>query len=348
MQAQHTTIRRAFTLIELLVVIAIIALLISILLPALSKAREAGRNIVCASTVRQLALAQSTYMNDWKEYYAARYTSGAEADATGGSAIVGSTSSTTPTTNFDWISPTMGESANLPTNRAQRTIHIFNQWRCPSATSFNQTLYGSASDTADFTAAFAVAGARQVSYLQPAGFALWSANAPASVALYRRPNGTTFDRHSLSDSAQFSNPVTIPREFVPNISKIGIQASNKAIVADGTRYWDTDRLDFDINPAPGRYSSFTDTPSFIESTAYGRSSPRAPQQQNLKLSFRHQGNFNVGFFDGSVRAITKETAWRRVDYWYPGGSIFNGIDAPAESRRTASNPDGFPVNQPLP
>lgn len=58
-----------FTLIELLTVISIITLLTCLLLPALSRAKESGRAIVCQSNLKQSGLCVLTYTDEWNGYF---------------------------------------------------------------------------------------------------------------------------------------------------------------------------------------------------------------------------------------------------------------------------------------
>ena len=60
---RHNPVRDAFTLVELLVVIGIIGVLMSMLLPALGKARESANRVTCSNNLRQIGLGLTTYAN---------------------------------------------------------------------------------------------------------------------------------------------------------------------------------------------------------------------------------------------------------------------------------------------
>jgi prepilin-type processing-associated H-X9-DG protein len=171
-----------------------------------------------------------------------------------------------------------------------------------------------------------------VSYLAPASF-------------HRYPNPTAAAAHIKNGftpnctPAGQQNPVAVNPGYEPRLDLIGTQASNKVFAADGTRYYDSDgTLDFDISPAAYTFSSFADSgPIFNGSTAYGQQGPGAPN--NLKLTYRHSGEvINVVYFDGHARSMKQKESWTDATPWYPGRSLFNGVNATPESGNFHNTP----------
>ncbi|HYE21609.1 MAG TPA: prepilin-type N-terminal cleavage/methylation domain-containing protein [Tepidisphaeraceae bacterium] len=127
---------RAFTLVELLVVIGIIALLISILLPALSKARESANTTKCLSNLRQIAQAAELYagdnkgvvipyQNELQDHWSwimlnAQYITGAKTATNGGYSSAPETGSIffCPSGNSDVVSIDLNSNKTVPSNRA--------------------------------------------------------------------------------------------------------------------------------------------------------------------------------------------------------------------------------------
>ena len=124
---------KGFTLVELLVVIAIIALLLSVLVPSLAKARESAKKVVCQGNVRQQALACTLYMNDNGQNFPSLYVTGSDAamnsaytgHAWGG--VLGTENAVTQQQRL--LNAYVGKVSNVSLKSADKNLYVF---RCPA------------------------------------------------------------------------------------------------------------------------------------------------------------------------------------------------------------------------
>lgn len=324
---------RGFTLIELLVVIAIIALLIGILLPAIGKARDTARAVVCQATMRGISQLQLQYTLDNRDYFASPNTTSLEYNITrigqtnlGANALYNNTSPTTPTTMNDWMSPLLGDSLNFSPNRARRTQQIFANAGCASANNIAAVyLPARNQDGQQFVEISNTEGYRQVSYLAPTSF-------------YYRPVGTRpIIVPGVSITTFFTDSdraAVAPANYLQQLTRVGVSPGQKVMFADGTRFVSrTEGLDFDPLPS-GTFSSFIEqNPIITGSTAYSPTpfNPEVLTPANTQLSYRHGGRMNIAQWDGSVTAITQEESYTNPNRWFPSGSRWNGNQATQQS-----------------
>lgn len=302
--------RGAFTLVELLVVIGIIALLISILLPALAQARRAANTVKCSANIRSILQSMQIYVTQNKGWIlGSALTTGAPAMPPAGNANCREV-----THINDWNAPIakiMGikfnEGPTLP-ERRERFVFLMNrpEFRCPE-----NDLIVSPLGTPTFPAT--IIG----SYVLAANFLYKHNPLPTGGDAPGYPVGETY-------TSIAHNP---PDGYAPLITKVG-DLSRKVYIACGTK-----RSASTIPPAMPmtlRYDwggAYADKGPFLNGNgdtsgstcwdrdfAPGNTRPTVPTAIDGRLySYRHgkkiQGGvadsfrFTVGFFDGHVEAL---------------------------------------------
>lgn len=326
--------RAGFTLIELLVVVAVLAILISILLPALGKARGQAWRIVGASNQRQLYQGMRSYASDNEEFFPGINSSGLEllsAPPGGVSRAQQLGRAGKPVQTFDWATPGLEDA--MPDDRQMRFYTYLSRFADPSMRERVPVYFGGSSgdsgaqDMATYITNNRLPPARGLSYLMPMLFQAYgrarSSDFSMDTGILRVGVGLSGRTIRLGQKAWSvtANQVILPASYRPRMDSIG-RPSGKVAIADGFRYWDATGLDWDAYYAPSIYGSFSSgTPVFGGDTSYGASSPAGGRQ--IPLSYRHAGSLNVLMWDGHGDSLTRAQAFD-PKYWYPAGSTFVG------------------------